>query len=138
MSRFLNMALLLVLVGCVAHRNDCETLCRRMVDPIEEGGCGLRAWKTQVQCVQGCVDDLYRRDDADTILACYWGALDGVSREKAEVAVDAAVEEGLIGAELRGDTVDEVMGRRCDLFEIVQCKTEATRTHWDPPLLPAR
>jgi hypothetical protein len=131
----------LLLSACDNHRDACTSLCHRMVDPVEDGGCALHAWKTHAQCVQGCIDDLYRRDDAETILACYQGALDGASRATAEDAVDTAIAErlftgvGTTGGIDREETITDLMARRCDLFAIVRCKTEATRAEWDAPLL---
>lgn len=115
------------IAGCATHEKPCRALCTQLVaDP-----CNLPSWPTEEQCVRGCMDDLYRRDDAEEILACYQGAIDGPTRAQAEALVDRAIGEGLFEAESVAGTFDrefeiEVLDRRsCDLFQMIDCKTRA-------------
>lgn len=121
------LTLAATVAGCATHEKQCRALCTQLVaDP-----CNLPSWPTEEQCVRGCMDDLYRRDDAEEILACYQGAIDGPTRAQAEALVDRAIGEGLFEAESVAGTFDrefevEVLDRRsCDLFQLIDCKTRA-------------
>ena len=140
MRTFLVLASLLLL-GCAPHRKECEELCTVFVD---ESGCGFRAWKNVAQCTNGCLDDLYRRDDSDVILGCYWKAVEGMDEAEAALQVGFAEEARIFDAKKvdgsfdRQAEIDALVERKCDPFAIVQCKTQAARVIPDAPLLSGR
>jgi hypothetical protein len=136
--RLLLLALVAVLsFGCVTNGNECEEICTRFVTD-----CGFNAWGGVEQCRIGCVEDLYRRADADEVLACYHAAVDPPTSEQAEALVDRATEAGFFDDRIeaqtfvRADAVTEAIGNgTCDAFAVVQCKVEAVQVRPTAPLL---
>lgn len=132
MARSMFVALLLASLvgpGCASQAKECESVCRRMVS-----GCGFTAWTSVEQCSSGCVEDMYRRDDADVVLACYMAAVEPPSRAEAEASVDDAVAHGLFEREVMTGTFDReawvdraVTDGTCDVFAVVQCKVDAVQ-----------
>lgn len=126
-SRGLLTALFVLVMACNGRRADCESICTQLM----EGPCEIGAWTSKAQCVQGCLDDLYRRDDADEILTCYQGAIDGPTTAEAEALIDRAIEARLFEAQVLSGTFDrafevEALDRRtCDVFSLIECKTRA-------------
>ncbi len=134
------MALLLglaLVAGCSPHRNQCQALCSKMVNT-----CGWPAWTSVDQCREGCQDDLYRRDDADELIACYHAAADPPSPEEAGARVDLGIEQGVYDAQIAQGTFDRDTAiaslterMTCDPFAAVQCKTNAVLVRPDLPLV---
>ncbi len=127
-----------LLAGCNPHADECESICRQFVV-----GCEFTAWPTAEQCRAGCEEDMYRRDDAADVFACYEAAVAPPSRIEAGARVDAAVDRGFFAEEIAAGTWDReatidaaVEAGTCDLFAVVQCKVEAVQVRPDPPLLP--
>ena len=122
------LALAALLAGCDDHSDGCESVCRSFLFD-----CGVTAWADVEQCTAGSGEDLYRRTDADEVLACYEAAIAVPTRAQAEAKVDAAFEAGLFGEILIGmpdrDTLVEqaIQSGTCDVFEVVQCKVEAVQ-----------
>jgi len=123
----LTIAALAGVPGCSGLRASCEEVCSRFV-----GDCHWTAWANVEQCARGCIEDMYRRDDADAVLDCYERAADPMPRDEAEAAVDRAVEAGFWREERedgtwdRTATVEAAMeSSRCSPFEAVQCKVDA-------------
>ena len=130
--------LLLGTAGCVTNSAECERLCTRFVSD-----CGFNAWGSVEQCRVGCVEDLYRRTDADAVIACYDAAVDVPTVEQAGALVDRAVEAGLFSEQVTAGTfdrgaavVDAQTHGTCDAFAVVQCKVEAVQVRADAPLVP--
>ncbi len=134
----LALVVLALLAGCGrTNRAQCQALCSKFVNT-----CGWPAWTSVEQCQQGCLDDLYRRDDAEDLLACYNAAADPPSAEEAGELVDAAVERGVYDAQILQGTFDRTTAiermtdqMTCDPFAAVQCKTEAVLVQPDLPLV---
>ncbi len=133
------LALLAVLAlsGCNPNRNTCHALCSKFVNT-----CGWPAWTSVDQCRQGCMDDLYRRDDGNELIACYNAAADPPSAEVAGARVDLAVEQGVYDLQILQGTFDRASAvadmtqkMTCDPFAAVQCKTEAVLVEPDLPLV---
>lgn len=118
----------LALAGCDRIPEGCEAICSRFV--VE---CGFTAWSGVEQCAAGCVEDLYRRDDAEEVLACYHAAVDVPSRTEAEARVDRAIEAGLfdqpsvIPFDKEAVIDGAVDSGTCDLFAVIQCKVVAVQ-----------
>jgi hypothetical protein len=117
----------LALVGCETTSSKCEDVCELFVTD-----CGFAAWPTVTACRQGCVEDLYRRDDVDEVLACYRAAVAPPTQADAEARVDDAISEGLFDRPIAAGTFDRdaavtqaVEWGTCDAFEVVQCKVDA-------------
>ena len=127
---------LMALAGCSDVPERCETICYRFVDD-----CGFTAWSGVEQCTAGCLEDMYRRTDADDVLDCYQAAVDPPTREQAEIRVDRALEAGLLGEVSfvpfdREATIDQaVASGTCDMFAVVQCKVDAVQVPASGPLL---
>jgi len=133
------LTLLLLLAGCSGQTNraQCRALCSKFVNT-----CGWPAWTSVEQCQQGCLDDLYRRDDAAELFACYNDAADPPTAEVAGAQVDLAVEQGVYDAQILQGTFDRTTAiermteqMTCDPFAVVQCKTEAVLVQPDLPLV---
>ena len=129
MRRTLAAALvLLALAGCSDTEQECEAICARFIDE-----CGFTAWSGVEQCTAGCVEDMYRRDDGDSVFACYHAAVDAPDRAVAEARVDRAIEAGLFDApsmvpfDKEGAIDEAVAVGTCDLFAVIQCKVEAVQ-----------
>lgn len=126
----LGVALLLMgSLGCDSNRADCEGICRTFIST-----CEWTAWSHVSQCTQGCVEDMYRRDDTDDIFACYRSAAAAPSREEAEATVQRAVDAGLfakdqeLGAFVLEEVIDAAVEHgTCDAFAAVQCKVQALK-----------
>jgi hypothetical protein len=127
----------LALAGCNPWSSRCETLCESLID-----GCGFGAWSSVEQCRAGCVDDMYRRSDAEELFSCYEDAVATPSIEDASRRVSRAREAGLFDAAIAEGSWDEPgevqraleLGR-CDLFAFVQCKVEAVQVVPRAPLV---
>jgi len=135
--RALLFLLVLTLAGCTPNRNECEALCSKLVNT-----CGWPAWTSVDQCAEGCVDDLYRRDDADDLISCYNAAADAPPPEVAGARVDLAVEQGVYDAQIaqgtysrEGAIVQMTERMTCDPFAAVQCKTDAVLARPSLPLV---
>ena len=119
---------LLALAGCSDVPDQCDAICARFVTE-----CGFTAWSGVDQCAAGCVEDMYRRDDSEQVLACYHAAVDAPTRAAAEARVDRAIEAGLFDQPSvvpfdKTALVDEAMDSgTCDLFAVIQCKVEAVQ-----------
>lgn len=134
----LGLALATSLGACSSSSARCESLCTQLVDE-----CGYSAWTSVDQCRSGCVDDMYRRSDADEVLGCYEEALAVPSREEAATRVNRARQAGLFDRAVENGTWDEeaeidraIDLGTCDLFSFVQCKVEAVQATPESPLLP--
>lgn len=137
MKAFL-VLLALLMSGCVTNGAECERICGRFVSD-----CGFNAWGSVEQCRIGCVEDLYRRTDAEAVIACYDAAVDAPTEELAGVTVDRATEAGLFadaqaaGTFDRATAITEAIGHgTCDTFAVVQCKVDAVQVRPDVPLVP--
>jgi hypothetical protein len=127
----------LALTGCNSWSSRCETLCTSLFND-----CSLEAWSSIEQCRLGCVEDMYRRDDASDIFTCYEAALAPPTLEAATARVNRAREAGLFESEIAAGTWDEEgevqraleLGS-CDLFAFVQCKVEAVQVVPTAPLV---
>jgi hypothetical protein len=115
---------LLASLGCKSTQPECEAICERFVTE-----CGWTAWPTVESCTAGCVDDLYRRKDADEVLACYHAAADPPSHQAAEARVLQAEEAGLFSRAQAAGTydreaaiLDAIEHGTCDPFAAVDCK----------------
>ena len=124
--------------GCVTNGAECERICARFVTE-----CGFNAWTSVEQCRVGCVEDLYRRDDADEVLACYDAAIDVPTSDQAGALVDRAAAAGLFAEQVAAGTFDRaaavqeaIVHGTCDPFAVVQCKVEAVQVRPDAPLVP--
>ena len=125
-----SFALLLSLAaGCNPSQSGCESICRQLIT-----GCEFTAWSSAEQCQAGCVEDMYRRSDAEDVLACYQAAIDPISRAEAEDRVDRALEKGALGGLTLSDGIDReaviqqtLEASSCDVFAVVQCKVEAVQ-----------
>lgn len=131
------VVVLLALAGCTPNRSQCDALCSKLVNT-----CEWPAWTSADQCADGCIDDLYRRDDADDLIACYNAAADAPSAELAGARVDLAVEQGVYDSQIAQGTYDRPgaivqMTERmtCDPFAAVQCKTDAVLVRPNLPLV---
>ena len=142
MRRSLAFLLLLLLAtagsGCDRWSSRCETLCVRLVNE-----CSFSAWSSTEQCRLGCVDDMYRREDAGELLACYEAAVEPISRAEAAELVDRAFQAGFLTRPIDDQPVDiEAEIERamafgtCDAFSFVQCKVEAVQVAPSTPLIP--
>ena len=138
MRRLLPLLLAFTLLGCTQNNGPrCERLCSKFVNT-----CAWPAWTSVEQCKQGCIEDLYRRDDAEAVLDCYEEAADPPSAEAAAAAVDEALLIGVYDVQLFQGTFDreraeEQMTERltCDPFAAVQCKTRSVLTRPELPLV---
>jgi len=117
------------LPGCDSQRGECEQICRTFITT-----CEWNAWSYVSQCTQGCVEDMYRRDDAEEIFACYRSAVAAPSREEATATVERALAAGLFSKDLEvGEfnlevAIDSAIENgTCDAFAAVQCKVEALK-----------
>ena len=126
------------LVGCNPWSSRCEELCTRLVDE-----CDFGAWSSAEQCRMGCVDDMYRRHDAEELLACYETAIEAPSEDVARQRVLRAQQAGLFDEQVASGTFDETIEVQraiefgtCDVFEFVQCKVDAVQVLPETPLLP--
>jgi len=115
--------------GCSPHEKRCEEVCLQFVND-----CGWTAWENLAQCQVGCVDDTYRRDDANELLDCYSSAAAVPSLEEAAAAVERAVEAGFFSVEQASGTFDReaattlaVEQGTCDAFALVQCRADAVK-----------
>ncbi len=115
------------LVACNPTSQRCEAVCTKFVL-----GCGWNAWTSVEQCRQGCVEDMYRRDDANEVLDCYVAASDAPAEETAASWVDRAYGAGVFDAKVaagtysREEAVEEAIAfGTCDVFAAVQCKVDA-------------
>ncbi|MEE2828594.1 MAG: hypothetical protein VX498_05370 [Myxococcota bacterium] len=145
MRRGLSFPLLLMLAllttassGCNPWSSRCESLCVRLVDE-----CGFNAWSSAEQCRLGCVDDMYRRTDAEELLGCYEAAVDPPSHEEAAELVNRALQAGFLAPPIDDQPLDvdaeierAVAFGTCDVFSFVQCKVEAVQVPPSSPLLP--
>ncbi len=128
--RILLLALLLAgLSGCQSNREECEEVCRTFIST-----CDWNAWSTVSQCTQGCVDDMYRRDDAQEVFDCYRAAIAPPSREQAAITVQRAVDAGLFSKDQEVGLFDldaaidaAIEHGTCDPFAAVQCKVQALK-----------
>lgn len=140
MKRLLPLLFLVVLgslAGCNRNANQCRALCSKFVNT-----CEWPAWTSVEQCEQGCIDDLYRRDDADELLACYHAAADAPTDEVVEAAVDRGIAAGVYDVQIAQGSFDRdaaktVLSQRmtCDAFAAVECKTEAVLQEPNLPLV---
>ena len=122
-------ALVLLIPACTTHSEHCETLCKRFVND-----CQFSAWSNVSQCTQGCVDDMYRRDDAQEVFDCYRAAIAPPSREQAAITVQRAVDAGLFSKDQEVGLFDldaaidaAIEHGTCDPFAAVQCKVQALK-----------
>jgi len=127
-----------LLTGCVTNGAECERICTRFVTD-----CGFNAWGSVEQCRVGCVEDLYRRDDAAEVIACYDAAVDAPTTEQAAAVLDRATDAGLFSEQQAAGTFDrdvaiqDAVGHgTCDPFAVVQCKVEAVQVRPTAPLVP--
>jgi len=121
------IVLLLLLAGCETTSSKCEDVCEQFVTD-----CGFSGWPTVTACRAGCVEDLYRRDDVDEVLACYRAAVAPPTPAEAQERVDEAVAEGLFDRAIVAGTFDleatvqeAIEWGTCDAFAVVQCKVDA-------------
>jgi len=138
MRSLLLMMVVVMGLGCQPNRNECQALCSKLVNT-----CGWPAWTSVDQCREGCLDDLYRRDDSEELIACYNEAADPPTIEAANARVDLAVAQGVFDAQIAQGTFtrESAMAQMtekmtCDPFAAVQCKTEAVLVRPDLPLVP--
>ena len=115
--------------GCDSPRDECEQICRSFIQT-----CEWNAWGYVSQCTQGCVEDMYRRDDADEIFTCYRAAVAAPTREEASETVQRALDAGLFSKDVAvgqfnlEEAIDSaVENGTCDPFAAVQCKVEALK-----------
>lgn len=126
----LGLALLLLgPLGCDSNRGDCEAICRTFINT-----CEWTAWSHVSQCTQGCVEDMYRRDDVAEIFACYRAATAEPSRQDAEATVQRALDAGLFAKAQELGSFDlqvaidaAIQHGTCDAFAVVQCKVQALK-----------
>lgn len=118
--------------GCNPHATECEAICRKFVS-----GCEFSAWSSVTQCQDGCMEDMYRRSDADEVLACYTAAVEEPARASVETQLDRALAHGFFADEVAAGTFDReakvtegIAAGTCDLFAVVQCKVDAVQ---EPP-----
>ena len=118
-----------LLPACESHRDECEEICRTFIST-----CEWNAWSHVSQCTQGCVEDMYRRNDADEVFDCYRAAIAPPSREDARATVQQALDAGLFAkAQDLNEfvfevAVDEAIAHgTCDPFAAVQCKVQALK-----------
>jgi hypothetical protein len=123
------LAIASFVVGCNPHADACDSICRRFV-----AGCDFSAWSSVQQCTDGCVEDMYRRDDVEEVLACYEAAVDAPTRAQVEATIDRALEHGFFVDEVAAGTFDRnarvtagIEAGTCDLFAVVQCKVDAVQ-----------
>ena len=132
--------LLTILLGvgaCNPWSSRCEDLCSQLKED-----CNFSAWATSEQCRQGCVDDMYRRDDAEELFACYERAVAVPSADEAIARVAQAQQAGLFDKAIEAGSWDQASEEAraielgtCDLFAFVQCKVEAVQVAPQLPLL---
>lgn len=129
--------LVTILSGCNQWSSRCETLCTSLFND-----CSLEAWSSIEQCRLGCVEDMYRRNDAKDLFTCYETALAPPTLEEAATRVTRAQQAGLFEAEIAAGTWDEEAEVQralelgsCDLFAFVQCKVEAVQVVPTAPLV---
>jgi len=115
--------------GCSPTEKRCEEVCLQFVSD-----CGWTAWENLAQCQVGCVDDTYRRDDADELLDCYAKAASTPSLEESAALVDQAIEAGVFAIEQASGAFDRdaaitaaVEQGTCDAFAVVQCRADAVK-----------
>ena len=115
--------------GCDSPRDECEQICRSFIQT-----CEWNAWGYVSQCTQGCVEDMYRRDDAEEIFACYRSAVAAPTRQEAGETVQRALDAGLFSKDLAVGqfNLEESIARAiehgtCDPFAAVQCKVDALK-----------
>jgi hypothetical protein len=125
-------AFALLLSACSQVRPECELVCRKFVTV-----CEFPAWSTVEQCTQGCVDDMYRRDDWQVVLDCYARAADPPTEDEAAAWVDAALAAGRWAQQVAAGSFDRPAALdlardslTCDAFAVVQCKVDSVL---DPP-----
>jgi len=97
-------------------------------------GCEFSAWSSVTQCTDGCIEDMYRRDDATEVLACYAAAVDEPPRAEVEATLEVALAHGFFADEVAAGTFDRearvtagIAAGTCDLFAVVQCKVDAVQ-----------
>lgn len=133
------IVLIALLAGCGGGDNGprCEQVCRKFVNV-----CEWPAWTSVEQCKRGCLEDMYRRNDADAVLDCYAAAADPPTTEAVEAAVDEAIARGVYATGISQGTFDRAAAisqtteqMTCDPFAAVQCKTDAVLVRPDLPLV---
>ena len=118
-----------MLAGCGSHEEECKEICRSFITT-----CEWNAWSHVSQCTQGCVEDMYRRDDADEVFDCYRTAIAAPRRAAAQVTVQRALDAGLFAKaqDLNEFNIEEAIDKAiahgtCDPFAAVQCKVQALK-----------
>ena len=118
-----------LLSGCASHDEECEEICRSFITT-----CEWNAWSHVSQCTQGCVEDMYRRDDADEVFDCYRAAIAPPSRDDAQITVQKALDAGLFAKaqdlnefDLEVAVDEAIASGTCDPFAAVQCKVQAIK-----------
>lgn len=126
---FVGLFLVSMLLGCASHDEECEEICRSFITT-----CEWNAWSHVSQCTQGCVEDMYRRDDAEEIFDCYRAAIAPPTREAAQVTVQRALDAGLFSKaqdlsefDFELAVEDAIVSGTCDPFAAVQCKVQALK-----------
>ncbi len=124
-----------LLSACTGTERQCEQLCQKMV-----GTCAWQAWSSVEVCTQGCLDDLYRREDSAEIVACYDAAVEPMTRDAAEAAVTDALNAGLLADDspdfsFLGEVQRLQDGSACDAFAVIRCKQGAAPSRPDLPLV---
>ncbi len=139
MKRFALLVLVAALAGCGSGDSGprCDQVCRKFVNI-----CEWPAWTSVEQCKRGCLDDMYRRSDAQEVLDCYAAAADAPSPDTVELTLDQALAQGVYDVAIAQGTFER--GRAaaqlteqmtCDPFAAVQCKTAAVLVRPDLPLV---
>lgn len=140
MTRIALLLACALLFGCGGSGDSgprCEQVCRKFVNV-----CGWPAWTSVEQCKRGCLEDMYRRSDANEVLDCYAAAADPPTTEAVNAAVDEAVARGVYDSGISQGTFDRAAAlsqmteqMTCDPFAAVQCKTDAVLVRPDLPLV---
>ncbi|HCP48376.1 MAG TPA: hypothetical protein DIU15_20225 [Deltaproteobacteria bacterium] len=117
------------LSGCSTNNKRCQEVCVEFMND-----CGWTAWENLAQCQSGCLDDTYRRDDADELLDCYSSAVATPSLSEAEAVVERSIASGVFAAEQAAGTFDRdaavqaaIEQGTCDAFALVQCRADAVK-----------